>query len=364
MSIPLYIIRRILLAIPTIFVISLISFFLMRFDFTIGPVDLPNLQGQSVRVLDEIRIKNPANPLAGIEANPQITEEAKQQERQRLGLDQPMHVQYWRWFRAIFDFHPQTLQSGQWQGFWTPSLGTTFSNEDVLDLLVERGRNTLLLNLIVVLFAWLIAIPLGIYAALHWRSLNDRLMTVLAAIGMSFPSFVLALLLAVLAVRTGWFPLGGIHGDNFAQLNLMGKVLDVAHHLILPATVLIIGSLVSLQRQMRGNLLDVLGAEYIRTARAKGLPENKVIYKHAVRTAINPLITMMGYEFAGMLGGAILVETVLNYPGLGQLAFRAAMETDTNLVMAVLMMSAILLVLGNLLADILLSLADPRIELE
>ena len=116
------------------------------------------------------------------------------------------------------------------------------------------------------------------------------------------------------------------------------------------------------QRQMRGNLLDVLESEYIRTARAKGLPENTVIYKHAVRTAINPLVTMMGYEVSALLSGSVLVETVLGFPGLGQLMYKAAIETDVNLVMASLMMSAILLVLGNLIADILLKFVDPRIE--
>jgi peptide/nickel transport system permease protein len=187
---------------------------------------------------------------------------------------------------------------------------------------------------------------------------------VLAAVGMSFPSFVLALILAVFAVQTNLFPLGGLHSDHFASLNIFQKIIDVAQHLTLPAVVLTIGALASIQRQMRGNLLDVLAAEYVRTARAKGLPEHKVIYRHAARTAINPLVTMMGYELAGLLGGAILVEKVLNYPGLGQLAYKAAIETDTNLVMATLMTSALLLLAGNLLADILLKVIDPRIELE
>ncbi len=362
MSIPLYILKRFLAAIPTLLVISMIAFFMMRYDFTIGPLNIPT-GGQPIHVLDAYRIKNPINPLAGIETNPQISEAAKVQLRHDMGLDQPMHVQYWRWLTNFFAFHPEALQAGNWGGFFTPSLGTTFANEDVLDLLVQRGWNTIQLNLVVFLFSWLIALPLGIYAALHWRSYTDRAMTILASIGMSFPSFVLALLLAVFAVKSQLFPLGGIQSDTFSSMNLFEKIWDRALHLALPALVLIVGSLASVQRQMRGNLLDVLAAEYVRTARAKGLPEHQVIYRHAVRTALNPLITMLGYEFSGLLGAAILVETVLGFPGLGQITYKAVLETDTNLVMSSIILSAVMLVVGNLLADILLKVADPRIEL-
>ena len=243
-------------------------------------------------------------------------------------------------------------------------MGRTFTGDDVARVILERAGNTVLLNVLVMFFSWLVAIPLGIYAALHWRSTLDRLMTAFAAIGMSFPSFVLALLMLMAVVNYNIpLPIGGLVSDNFDRLGPLEKVGDMAMHLILPVFILTIGGLSSIQRQMRGNLLDVLGSEYIRTARAKGLPENQVIYKHAVRTAINPLVTMLGYEFAGLLGGSLLVEMVLNYPGLGRLMYQAAIETDTNLVMASLIMSAGMLVLGNLLADIFLKVVDPRIEL-
>jgi peptide/nickel transport system permease protein len=230
-------------------------------------------------------------------------------------------------------------------------------------VIVSRAGNTLLLNVLVFLFSWLVAIPVGIYAALHWRSNADRALTAITAFGMSFPSFVLALLMALFAAKTGLFPLGGIRSDNFDSLNIVEKFIDVLRHLTLPAFVLTVGGLSSIQRQMRGNLLDVLAAEYVRTARAKGLPENQVIYRHAVRTAINPLVTLFGYELAAMLSGALLVETVLNFPGLGQLMYKSVLETDTNLVMASLLMSSVLLVIGNLASDIMLKCVDPRIEL-
>lgn len=370
MPIPLFILRRILAAIPTLLVISFLGFFLMRFNFTLGPIDF-YLGQQHWHVMDPITMKNPIDPLAEINNNPQISEAAKLKEKQRLGLDKPMLVQYGRWLTNATGIHPQVLWCEKAQPecrelslFTPPDLGITYRNERVTDVLQQRAGNTLLLNLVALLFSWLAAIPLGIYAALHWRSITDRFMTIFSAVGMSFPSFVLALLLALFAVKTGWFPLGGLRSENFASLNPFRQVLDVAHHLVLPSIILVIGSISSIQRQMRGNLLDVLEAEYVRTARAKGLPEKTVIYKHAVRTAINPLVTMMGYEFSGLLGGAILIETILQYPGLGQLTYKAAVEGDTNMVMASLILAAFMLVLGNLLADIVLKLVDPRIELE
>ncbi|HPT42031.1 MAG TPA: ABC transporter permease, partial [Candidatus Gastranaerophilaceae bacterium] len=151
---------------------------------------------------------------------------------------------------------------------------------------------------------------------------------------------------------------------NFSDMGLAGKIWDLTKHLILPTTVLFTISLAGLQRQMRGNLLDVLDSEYVKFARAKGLSEFKVIYKHALRNAINPLITLLGFEFASLLSGAALTEFVFQYPGLGRLILEAVLKSDINLVMASLMMGAIMLILGNLLADILLIITDPRIRVK
>lgn len=348
MSIPVYILKRILISIPTIIVVSMIGFFLMRYDFTIPAIHLPVGQ-EGIHITDAKRIKNPIDPLAIYRNNPAISQQALEKEEERLGLDKPMWEQYTLWVS-----HAVSVP---------PDLGKTFNGDNVGDILIRRAGNTLLLNICVLLLSWLIAIPLGVYAALQWRSTTDRLMTALAAVGMSFPGFVLAIILGVVVVKTGVLPFSGAYSEQYHELGFFGKVFDRAKYLILPVFVMTIGSLAGLQRQMRGNLLDVLAAEYVRTARAKGLPENTVIYKHAVRTAINPLVTMMGYEFAAMLGGSILIETVLNYPGLGLLTYKAVQQADTNLVMASLTLSAIMLVLGNLLADILLKFVDPRIEL-
>ena len=189
-------------------------------------------------------------------------------------------------------------------------------------------------------------------------------MTILTSIGMAIPSFFFAVIMLIFAVRTGWFPVGGLTSANFSEMNFISQIIDIAHHLILPVIVLFTISLAGLQRQMRANMLDVLDSDYVKFARAKGLSEIHVIYKHALRNAINPLITLLGFEFAGLLSGAALTEYVFQYPGLGRLILEAVLKSDINLVMASLMMGAIMLIAGNLIADILLIVTDPRIRVK
>ena len=231
-------------------------------------------------------------------------------------------------------------------------LGVTSTGEKVSRKLAERIPNTLLLTSIVILLTWLVGVPLGIIAAVRWRTNFDRLLTVLTSIGMAIPSFFFAVLLLMFAVKTGWFPIGGLTSPNFADMSFGAKFWDITHHLILPVLVLFTISLAGLQRQMRANMLEVLDSDYIKFARAKGLSEWKVIFKHALRNAVNPLITLLGFEFAGLLSGAALTEYVFQYPGLGRLILEAVMKSDINLVMASLMMGTIMLVAGNLIADI------------
>lgn len=315
-----YIVKRILQTIPLIIFVSFISFFLIR----LAPVD----------------------PLAELKLNPSITQETLDYEVERLGLDKPIIVQYGKWFKSFV------------QG----DLGYCTTGEKVADKLMERIPNTLLLTSVVILLTWAVGIPLGIVAALHWRKPIDRLLTVLSSIGMAIPSFFFALLLLIFAVKTGWFPTGGLTSYNYSELSPIGKFLNIMHHLILPVIVLFTISLSGLQRQMRGNLLDVLQSDYVKFARAKGLSETKVIYKHALRNAINPMVTLLGFEFASLLSGAALTEYVFQYPGLGRLILEAVMKSDINLVMASLMIGTIMLIVGNLLADILLKIVDPRVE--
>jgi peptide/nickel transport system permease protein len=248
------------------------------------------------------------------------------------------------------------------KSFARGDLGYTSAGEKVSTKLKERIPNTLLLTLVVIFMTWSVGIPLGILSAIKKESAFDRILTVLSSVGMAIPSFFFAILMLMFAVKTGWFPVGGLTSYNFNEMNFINKIFDIAKHLVLPTLVLFTISLSSLQRQMRANMLEVLDSDYIKFARAKGLSEFKIIFKHALRNAINPMITLLGFEFAGLLSGAALTEFVFQYPGLGRLILEAVMKSDINLVMAALMMGTLMLIAGNLFADILLMITDPRLR--
>lgn len=320
MQILLYILKRILQTIPLLILVSIISFFIIR----LSPVD----------------------PLAELKLNPSISKETLKSEEIRLGLDKPLPIQYLKWAK----------------GFVQGDLGVTTTGEEVSVKLGERIPNTLLLTLVVIFLTWSVGVPLGILAAVNWKTPFDRVLTVITSIGMAIPSFFFAILLLIFAVKSGWFPVGGLTSYNFNEMTFAHQIFDIAHHLFLPVVVLFTISLAGLQRQMRANLLDVLDSDYVKFARAKGLSEFKVIFKHALRNAVNPMITLLGFEFSGLLSGAALTEYVFQYPGLGRLILEAVMKSDINLVMASLMIGAIMLVVGNLIADILLIITDPRIR--
>lgn len=320
MQLLIYILKRFLQTIPLLLIVSVIGFFLIR--------------------------ACPVDPLGELRMNPSISKQTLEAEKIRLGLDKPVVVQYGLWLK----------------GFVKGDMGICTTGEKVSDKLKERIPNTLLLTITVIFFTWLVGIPLGIVAALNKGKPVDRMLTILSSVGMAIPSFFFALLMLIFAVRTGWFPTGGLTSYNFSSMSEIGKILDIAKHLVLPTLVLFTISLSGLQRQMRSNLLDVMESDYVKYARAKGLSENKVVFKHALRNAINPLVTLLGFEFASLLSGAALTEYVFQYPGLGRLILEAVLKSDINLVMASLMIGTIMLVAGNLLADILLKLVDPRVE--
>ncbi len=319
MPIWIYIYKRILQSIPILILVSIISFFLIR----LSPVD----------------------PLAELKLNPAVSKQTIEAETKRLGLDKPIIVQYLYWGK----------------NFIKGDMGTTTTGEKVSSKIKERAVNTLLLSLCVIFSTWIIGIPIGIIAALNYKSKFDRFLTLFSSFGMAIPSFFFAVLMLIFAQKTGLFPIGGLTSANYYMLTPIQKVLDVTHHLILPTFVLTTLSLAGLSRQMRANLLDTLNSDYIKYAIAKGLSKKKVILKHALRNAINPLVTMLGFEFAGLLSGAALTEYVFQYPGLGRLILEAVMKSDINLVMAGLVIGSFMLVLGNIISDILLKLVDPRV---
>jgi len=323
-----YILKRILTTIPLLFAVSFISFFFIR----LAPGDM----------------------LAPYRANPQISHETIAALEQRFHLDKPLVVQYGIWLKNVL------------QG----DLGFSFlKREQVSTVIGSRLVNTLILALFSIFITWTVAIPLGIYAAVHQYKPIDGFLSFISYIGISFPNFFLALLiLAAISVMPelpiiGKLPLGGMKSPNHDELTLIGQFFDVLKHLLVPGIVLATASMAGLQRIMRGNMLEELRQRYITTARAKGLPENKVVYKHALRNAINPLITIFGYEFSAILSGAALTEIITGYPGLGSVMLDAVRAQDQFLIMGNMLMSGVLLVVGNLLSDILLAVCDPRVKL-
>jgi peptide/nickel transport system permease protein len=246
-----------------------------------------------------------------------------------------------------------------------PDLGYSFRNKTpVTSLLGERFLNTMLLAGTAEVLIWALAIPLGVLAAVKRGRWWDRISSVGSFCGISVPEIILALLALLLAARTGWFPIGGMHSLHYEQLPLPARIADLLHHLALPAMVLTVAGVAGLMRYMRSSLLDTLTSDYIRTARAKGLSWARVISGHALRNAINPMITLFGISFAGLIGTSFLVEIIMGWPGIGRLTYDAILTKDFYLIMASLMVSTTFLILGNLLADILLAANDPRIRYE
>ncbi|MGB3786738.1 MAG: ABC transporter permease [Phormidesmis sp.] len=292
----------------------------------------------------------PGDFLTPFRQNPQISPETIADLETRFGLDRPVWQQYFLWLRQVvtkFDF------------------GISFAYQrPALELLWERVPNTILLSAASIFVTWAIAIPLGIISAVNQNNIVDRTLRVLSYIGQGFPTIITGLLLLFFAqLTTPLFPVGGRTSLYHDDLNWVGQILDVGWHLILPTLALSITSFAGLQRLMRGQLLDVLRQDYIQTARAKGLSESKVIYVHALRNAINPLITILGFEFSSLLSGSFIVENYFSWPGLGQLTLEAVQTQDLFLIMASLVLGAVMLIVGNLLADLALSFVDPRIKL-
>ncbi len=316
-----YIVRRFLHMIPLLLGISLISFFIIQ----LAPGDFLSQQA----------------------LNPQVSAERIAQERARFGLDEPTYLQYLIWLKNIL-----RLDFGYSFAYRMP----------VFTLIKSRLYNTFILSLSAMIFTWVLSIPLGIISAVKQYSWLDKLISVFAFLGLAIPNFFFALLLLYMAMKSGWFPVGGMYSINYESLSLGGKIWDRIYHLILPTIGLGTAGMAGLVRQMRGNLLDYLKADFIITARAKGLSERVVILKHAVRNAANPMITLFGFALPGLLSGAALTEIVMSWPGLGRLMLEAVLKMDLYLVMGGLVMGAVLLILGNLVADLMLAWVDPRIR--
>ncbi len=290
---------------------------------------------------------SPGDFLAEIRLNPIVSQQTVDQMRANFGLDQPLHIQYLKWL-----WNALRLDFGYSFAFQVP----------VIWLIGSRLLNSVILNVVAFAVAWALAIPLGIYTARRQYTAADNSLSFAAYVGISTPTFFSGLFLLYWAFKTGWFPIGGMTSIDHDFLSSWGRILDVAHHMVLPVLVLGVFGVAGLMRQMRANLLEVLRHDYVRTARSKGLSERVVVNRHAVRNAINPLITIFGFSLGGLLGGSAILENVLGWPGIGKLLVDATIQKDLYVVMASLVIGSVTLVVGNLIADILLVVSDPRIR--
>ncbi|MFP4168478.1 MAG: ABC transporter permease [Desulfonatronovibrionaceae bacterium] len=283
------------------------------------------------------------NPMAGAAARAKL--------EKIYGLDEPIYVQYANWLSRVVRLDFGRSMSGDHRPVW--------------DKIKERLPLTLSINIISMILILGLSIPIGVYSALYQDSWFDRTMTVLVFIGFAVPGFWLALLLMLwLGIYLPLFPISGLTSLGFEQMGFWGKCWDLARHLALPVFVFTITGLAGMSRYMRTSMLEVLRQDYILTARAKGLPMHTVVFKHALKNALLPVITILGLSVPTLIGGSVIIESVFALPGLGKLFYEAVMARDYPLVMGNLVLGALLTLVGNLLADFAYSLADPRIRIK
>jgi peptide/nickel transport system permease protein len=320
----LYILKRLGLMIPMLLGITLISFTVIH----LAPGTPTDMQ-------------TTLNPKASLEAQKRL--------RELYGLDKPLMVQYGDWLTRLAQL----------------DFGRSFSPDrrPVWDKIKERIGITLSLNLMSLIIILGVSIPIGVIAAYRAHSWFDQATTLFVFFGFAMPTFWLALLLIMFfGVYLDWLPISGLTSLNFRQFSFWQKVQDLGAHVTLPVLVAAFGGLAGMSRYMRGNMLEVIRQDYITTARAKGLPERVVIFKHALRNALLPVITILGLSVPGLIGGSVIFESIFAIPGMGQLFYGAVMARDYPLVMGELVIGAVLTLLGNMLADLGYALVDPRIR--
>lgn len=319
----LYLLRRLIMMVPIVFGITVITFTVVH----LAP-------GGPVEVQTEMQLKASA--------------QARENLKKLYGLDKPLHIQYIDWLKRFIRL----------------DFGKSFvDGRDVIKKIAERIPVTLSINILSLLLIIITAIPIGIISATKRYSLFDKVSTVAVFVGFSTPTFWLALMLMIVfGVNLGILPISGIHSLDVSEMTLFERIIDFAKHLILPVGVSAFGGIAGLSRYSRSSMLEVIRQDYIRTARAKGLPESQVIMRHAFRNALLPVVTILGLSIPGLIGGGVIFETIFSIPGMGQLFYSSAMARDYPTIMGILVIVAILTLIGNLLADISYAIVDPRIR--
>ena len=333
-----YLLRRFLLLIPTFIGVTIISFLIMR----LAPGDPAELRaGGGLRGAGE----------AGISTEKRgAVDEAVVQWRAQYGLDKPLPVQYAVWIKNLF-----TLKFGE----------SYKDNQPVFDKIRERLPVTVKLNVLSLFLVYVVAVPLGIYSATHSYSLGDQTTTLFAFVLFALPVVWLGTMAIVFLCGGDYyflFPPGGLTSIDYApEWSLWQKLKDQIWHLFLPVLMLSYAGFAGLSRYMRSGMLEQLRQDFVQTARAKGLPEGVVIYKHVLRNSLIPMVTILAGILPGLVGGSVIVETIFSIPGLGQLGYEAVLARDFPVVMALFTVSALLTLVGILISDLLLAVVDPRI---
>jgi peptide/nickel transport system permease protein len=314
-----YLIRRFLQNIPILFGITLISFFIIHIA--------------------------PGSPI-GVTLNPKASPKIIEQMEKNYDLDKPFPIQYGLWLKKLFTGRLYSFKDGK----------------PVLEKIAERIPATLLLNVVTMFIIFSIAIPLGVFSATRRYSWFDNLTTFGAYLGISIPSFWLAYLLILATVKCFGYPVLGMRSFAIENNTVVTFILDHLWHLMLPSIVLAVGGIAAISRYMRSSMLEVIQQDYIRTARAKGLSEDDIYYKHALRNALLPIVTIFGFLVPTLISGSVIIETVFAWPGIGRLAYQSVLSRDYSTVMTILTLSSALTLIGNMMADVLYAVVDPRIR--
>ncbi len=281
--------------------------------------------------------------------NPRVSAQAKENLRKLYGLDQPLHVQYGQWVKRVvaLDF------------------GTSFvDGQKVVTKIMERMPITIVINLLSLILIFMVALPIGVFSATHPNTSFDKATTVFVFIGFAIPTFWLALLMMILfGVVLGWLPISGYQSLDISGMSFSQRLWDWASHLFLPVFVSAFGGLAGFSRYARAEMLEVIRQDYIRTARAKGLSEHVVVYKHALRNALIPIITILGLSIPGLIGGSVIFESIYAIQGMGLLFYQSVMSRDYPTIMGIIMIGTVLTLLGNFMADIFYAIANPTVRL-
>jgi microcin C transport system permease protein len=332
-----YILRRLLILIPTLFGITLVSFVLIN----LAPGSPVEQKIQQMRFAG-----NGESKAGGGFVNQEILDSLKKQ----YGLDKPLHIRYFIWIKRLC----------------TLDFGNSFTYEEpVLDVILRKLPVSIQFGFLSFFLTYLICIPLGIKMALRENTFFDKATNVILGILYSIPDFMLAILLVVFfagGTYLNWFPLGGVSSDNYDDLSFFGKILDRAYHFILPGLCYMIGSFTTLTLLMRNSMLEETKKDYIRTAKAKGLSNEPVYYKHALRNAFIPIATGLGGILGIFFAGSILIEQIFQLDGVGLLSFNALKQRDYNVIMAITFIDAMIILFGNFLSDLIYVWVDPRID--